>query len=166
MKGRRAHHLHRTQIVVGPDRIPVGRTLNLTGAYEMVLGLTPQSATIVGASLHAGADEETLIGYDAAIRTVFVDRSRSGRSPDATFLGGATAPVTSRTTSVRLRIVVDRTSVEVFVNDGEPVLTDQIFPAAGSNGVDLFAIGGTATVSTLAVWELKSSTARSVPKRN
>jgi levanase len=58
---------------------------------------------------------------------------------------------------VRLRILVDWSSVEVFAGHGERVITDQIFPSAASDGLQLFANGGSATLDSLAVIPLRSS---------
>ena len=52
---------------------------------------------------------------------------------------------------MRLEVVVDETSVEVFVGDGEVVLTDQVFPDPASTGLAVFAEGGEAYVRHLAV---------------
>ena len=46
---------------------------------------------------------------------------------------------------LRLRILVDHSSVEVFADKGQRVITDQVFPSATSDGVQLFAEGGRAT---------------------
>ena len=56
---------------------------------------------------------------------------------------------------VQLHIFVDWSSVEVFGGDGQAVITDQIFPMPSSDGLALFANGGTAKVS-LRIWQLKS----------
>ncbi|MFD5184225.1 GH32 C-terminal domain-containing protein [Streptomyces sp. NPDC058372] len=50
---------------------------------------------------------------------------------------------------VRLRIFVDRTSVEVFVGDGRHVHTSQIHPGPRDLAVTLFAEGGRARFSEL-----------------
>jgi fructan beta-fructosidase len=36
------------------------------------------------------------------------------------------------------------------------VLTDQVFPSASANGVQLFAQGGSATVESLRMWRMES----------
>ena len=51
--------------------------------------------------------------------------------------------------SVRLRVLVDTGSVEVFAADGTAVMTSQMFPANTSVGVSLFATGGAAELKTL-----------------
>jgi levanase len=53
-------------------------------------------------------------------------------------------------------VFLDRSSVELLGNDGRVSITDQIFPSAGSNGVALYATGGTAKLVSLDVWELQS----------
>jgi sucrose-6-phosphate hydrolase SacC (GH32 family) len=55
-----------------------------------------------------------------------------------------------------LRILVDRGSVTVFAGDGEAVLTDQVFPTAGADGVSLFSMDGDARARDLNVWSLNS----------
>ena len=57
---------------------------------------------------------------------------------------------------VSLTVLVDRASVEVFGNDGEASITDQIFPGADSTGVELFAEGGSARAIYLTVERLTS----------
>jgi sucrose-6-phosphate hydrolase SacC (GH32 family) len=58
---------------------------------------------------------------------------------------------------VRLRVLVDRSSVEVFAGGGEATITDQVFPRASSDGVRLFSEGGTATVERLRIRPMRSA---------
>jgi fructan beta-fructosidase len=57
---------------------------------------------------------------------------------------------------VKLHIFVDRSSVEVFANDGEKVMTDRIYPPPGSTGIEMYSIGDAGKVISLTVWPLKS----------
>jgi sucrose-6-phosphate hydrolase SacC (GH32 family) len=86
------------------------------------------------------ATEETVVGIDLARGTVFVDRSRSGKtdwSPD--FPVRISAPLKhTEADGVTLEIVVDSNSVEVFAEDGETVLTALIYPAATSQGLAFY----------------------------
>jgi len=47
-----------------------------------------------------------------------------------------------------LRVLVDRSSVEVFVNDGEAVITDRIFPSSRQPVIEAFTGSADARVST------------------
>jgi sucrose-6-phosphate hydrolase SacC (GH32 family) len=46
--------------------------------------------------------------------------------------------------------------VEVFVNDGEVVLTDRIYPSPGSDGIELYSEEGQGKVLSLSIWKLGS----------
>ncbi|MCI0394055.1 MAG: GH32 C-terminal domain-containing protein, partial [Chloroflexi bacterium] len=54
----------------------------------------------------------------------------------------------------RLHIFVDRSSVEVFGNDGQVVFTEQIFPADDSLGLELFVDGGQVQLNALDIYQL------------
>ena len=87
----------------------------------------------------------------------FVDRSRSGKvdfSPG--FSGKHRGPLPQERGRIKLHVFVDWSSVEAFGNDGRAVITDRIFPSAESEGVALYAKGGTARLISLDVWELRS----------
>jgi levanase len=73
------------------------------------------------------------------------------------FPGVQRAPLDARDGKVHLRILVDWSSVEVFADEGRRVITDQVFPSADSDGVELFADGGSATLDSLKVRPLRSS---------
>ena len=119
--------------------------------------LQPGTAATSGVDVHTGNGQLTRIGYDAVQHQVFIDRTTSGATAfDPTFGGVQTAPFTPKYGLVRLRVLVDTSSVEVFTDQGQVVLTDQVFPDAGSNGVDWFATGGTARVLGAVGWHVKS----------
>ena len=73
------------------------------------------------------------------------------------FPGVQRAPLPTRHGKVRLHILVDWSSVEVFAGRGRTVITDQIFPKPASDGIKLFAEGGTASIQSLHVRPLRSS---------
>ncbi len=71
--------------------------------------------------------EEFKIIYDEKAMKLTVDRSKSGETKFCQdFDQNATAPVRNKLTS--LRIFIDNSSVEVFGNNGEVVLTSLVFP--------------------------------------
>ena len=53
--------------------------------------------------------------------------------------------------SVHLRIFVDTQSVEVFVNAGHTMLSQQVHFADGDTGISLHADGGPATFSRITI---------------
>jgi fructan beta-fructosidase len=89
---------------------------------------------------------ETVIGYDKVNQAVFVDRGSGGKRQKIDLPGAGN--------KVRLRILFDKSSLEVFVNDGEQVLTDYVYPGEGATGCAVFAEGGDAVVRDLKIWDL------------
>ena len=67
---------------------------------------------------------------------------------------GALRPVEGR---VRLEVLVDRASIELFGNGGETYLVAGLIPADDSKSLELISKGGTATVKSLKVYELRSA---------
>jgi sucrose-6-phosphate hydrolase SacC (GH32 family) len=51
---------------------------------------------------------------------------------------------------------VDRSSVEVFANDGEVTLTDRIYPLRHSEGIELYSLNGNGKIESLSIWKLAS----------
>ena len=61
------------------------------------------------------------------------------------------------TDKINVRILIDQSIVEVFVNDGEYVFTDQVFPKHAEGAVELFAAKGKANFSDISVKQVKKS---------
>lgn len=59
---------------------------------------------------------------------------------------------------VKLHILVDRSSVEVFGNDGLVVFTERIFPSSDSLGLELFLDGEQVNLNALDIWQLEPVT--------
>jgi levanase len=129
-----------------------GRALDIEATFSL------EDADRFGLKVRTGAGgEETVIGYDTTTQELYVDRTRSGAGEfNSTFPGVQTAPLKPKDGKVKLRILVDWSSVEVFGGNGEAVITDQIFPDPSSTGVEVFAQGGTATLNHMRAWQLKS----------
>ncbi|MEV0226022.1 GH32 C-terminal domain-containing protein [Streptomyces sp. NPDC050704] len=136
--------------LIGPTA--KGRALDIEATFSL------KDADRFGLKVRTGAGgEETVIGYDTTTEELYVDRTRSGVVDfNSTFPGVQTAPLKAKNGKVKLRILVDWSSVEVFGGNGEAVITDQIFPDPSSTGVEVFAEGGTATLDQMRAWQLKS----------
>jgi fructan beta-fructosidase len=133
--------------------------LGLRGQHlELELEVDPGTATEVGVRVLKGKDEETTIRYQPMAKKLTVDRTRSGDVRfDQRFAGAYSAPLaTTVAGTIKLRVLVDASSVEVFGNQGETVLTNLVYPKQDSDGVELFASGGAARVVSCKAWPLRS----------
>ncbi|GEA87358.1 glycoside hydrolase family 32 protein [Cellulomonas cellasea] len=126
---------------------------------EIQATFRPGDAEQFGLHVRVGDGEQTVIGYDVERSELYVDRTRSGAvgfSP--AFPSIERAPLEPDAYgNVTLRVLVDRSSVEVFAGEGQVAITDLVLPARGSDGVELFSTGGRARLTDMKVWHLASS---------
>ncbi|MED4228092.1 glycoside hydrolase family 32 protein [Neobacillus cucumis] len=128
-----------------------GKEIEILAEFEL------DSATEFGFEVRASNEEKTLIGYDATKQELFIDREHSGESSfHPLFACRHTARLQPVGNRVSLRLFVDWSSVEVFANSGETVMTDLIFPSSTSEGVALFAIGGDVKLISLEIYHLNT----------
>ena len=138
------------------------RALPIEGdALDVEVELRVGTATTAGLAVRVGEGEETLVGYDTAERRLFVDRTRSGRSDfHPAFAARHSGPLALEDGLLRLRVLVDRSSVEAFGGDGRTVISDRVFPRPTSRGTALFAEGGAAELVSLRAWPLARAVSR------
>jgi fructan beta-fructosidase len=125
---------------------------------EIIAEISPEDASEIGTKVRKSANEETVIGVDTKKLTLFVDRTRSGDVGfDEHFSSRDAGPITREAgKSVRLHVFVDRSSVEVFANDGETVISETIFPKRSSDEIEFCSRAGGARVLKMDVSNLKS----------
>ena len=103
-------------------------------------------------------EEETLIYIDTRTNKLVVDTRKSG--PEGTPKAIEAAPfVLEANEALAMRVFVDRSVVEVFVNRRQAIAR-RIYPSrADSTGVSLFSHGGTTDVRNFRAWEMSPSNA-------
>ena len=69
--------------------------------------------------------------------------------------GESKTPFDASSGRLPLRILVDRTSVELFIGDGRYVHSHPVFPLPGDNRIRLYAHDATATFAGLTIHEIK-----------
>lgn len=115
------------------------------------------SGSEFGFEVRKSEKQRTVIGYNAVRHDLFIDRSKSGITDFSRQITGLQAvPISNSSRLLKLHIFVDRSSVELFADDGKVVITDLIFPLPESSGFDFFVSNGTVELKDLKVWHLKS----------
>ncbi|MEV0848167.1 glycoside hydrolase family 32 protein [Streptomyces sp. NPDC049954] len=124
-------------------------------SYDLELDIGWDQAQNVGICVGRSADGSRHTNIGVYQGKVYVDRRPSDRS-DYSFgaHGQSEAPLDADARSVRLRVLVDRQSVEVFVNAGHTVLSHQVYFTSGDTGLSVYADGGSATFSDITVREI------------
>ena len=136
---------------LGPNEELVVEKDLASGRVDLAIDLASSTAERAGLMLHATPDGGgTYVAYDDQTGRVVLDRqaARVGER------GYRAAPASAGRRELRLQVLLDRGSVEVFVNDGEQVLSAYSLPAAGPRAVRLVAEGGSLRVSCLSVRRL------------
>lgn len=125
--------------------------------FEMQVSIRPGTAKRIVWNLLRGRNDQTLVGFDMTNQTVFVDRSHcAGAHFSKDFSSKTVAPLPIGRGPLLLHIFVDRSSVEVFAQGGEAVLTNLVFPKADSTGLSLSTSGGVLQSVDLKMWKLRS----------
>jgi fructan beta-fructosidase len=131
---------------------------SMADSFEMLAEFESTADAKFFITLRTGENEQTLLHVDIPNHKLTLDRTRSGKVDfHKQFAGTASAPVRLIAGRLKLHILVDTSSIEVFANDGETVLTSLIFPSPGERRLDLHVAQGSLQQANLTVWKLKSA---------
>lgn len=124
---------------------------------ELVIEFEPRTKGKQGIILFDAPTEGVIIGIDHARHVVYVDRRQSGNSNfHPAFKCLLTAPLRALNDRVKLRILIDACSVEVFADDGERVITSLNFPSPEARGVAVFGIDQSPKILSMEVWPINA----------
>ena len=112
---------------------------------ELMVTFKPLNASRFGIKVRKSGREETAMYYHVAEERFYLDRSRSGHpisaSPTEADDGKRTAPVGLVDGALKLRLFLDRSSLEIFINDGCRVMSSTIYPINDGKDIVFFADG-------------------------
>ena len=126
------------------------------GAYEIELTIENQRADVIGFRLYNDKGEEVDMQYDMKEKKFSMDRRKSG---DVGF--NENFPMLTWTTiesgkdELKLRLFVDKSSVEAFGDGGRFVMTNQVFPSEPYTHIDFYSKGGAYKVDSFVIYKLK-----------
>ena len=123
--------------------------------YELNLVMRREDARRMGVKVLKGRQHETAVYLDADERTVVFDRTRGGREIRGEEENNCTRKCDiERIDMVELRIFVDVTSVEVFVDGGRYTFTGNIYPDEEDRGIVFFAEGGSCMIESAVRYDI------------
>jgi levanase/fructan beta-fructosidase len=122
-------------------------------AYWIEAEIALEKAVRTGFRIAAGQDGSAGIdvGYDAEKQQVYVDCSQLERDNKDSHNLVLTAPALLKNGAIRLYILMDKSSLEVFTQDGEHVISTMIYPGKDANRLSIYS-SGEALIKTLKVW--------------
>ncbi|MGN7764337.1 GH32 C-terminal domain-containing protein [Paenibacillus sp. 22594] len=157
--------LLRSSLFTTADKLVSSSSPNLlkglvSGAYEIDAELEIPDGSEVsefGFNVREGANQKTIVGYRLGEGQLFVDRSASGVTDfSSLFSTRHQAEMTPENKRIKLRILVDESSIEVFADGGKVVFSEVIFPDPASRAMSFYTQGGMVKVVSLKVNKLGS----------
>ncbi|MFA0963386.1 glycoside hydrolase family 32 protein [Roseivirga sp. BDSF3-8] len=100
------------------------------GIYNLEMEISNGGNEMESFELHlTNAENDTLlVGYDAVNKQLYIDRDKAGKTDFSdNFTGRQTAPFNPGRKMISLSLLVDTGSLELFVNQGELVMTSLFF---------------------------------------
>jgi sucrose-6-phosphate hydrolase SacC (GH32 family) len=123
------------------------------GSADIEIDLTRGEWRDAGIRLSNAAGEAVVVGVSANPLELFVDRRTSRATPfHREYPGRHAGPVRWRGDTIALRVLFDRSVIEVFANDGESVITERVYPTQPLDRIELLPGGG---ATSARVWEMR-----------
>lgn len=127
------------------------------GICEILMDIEASKAKTVNIVFSNSQGEKVVMQYDPAAATLSFDRTQSGITDFSEGFPAVTVTPTHEASGrIALRIFVDRSSMEVFGNDGEFVMTNLVFPRTPYTALSVSTEGGNAKIENLRIYSLKS----------
>ena len=129
-------------------------------SYELDATFTPGTAKAFGFNLLVGEGRKLELRYDPQLAELTLDRSNCTNFTTDTaftksFAKKYALPLVLDKGSLRLHIFVDRSSIEIFANNGEKVVSATTFAADTQLGLETFSEDGS-TKLDIQAWKLNS----------
>ena len=126
------------------------------GAYEIELTIENQYADVIGFRLYNDKGEEVDMQYDMKEKKFSMDRCKSGDVGfNENFPMLTWTAIESGKDELKLRLFVDKSSVEAFGDGGRFVMTNQVFPSEPYTHIDFYSKGGAYKVDSFVIYKLK-----------
>lgn len=125
------------------------------GAYEIEMTIENKGTSKIDFSLMNEKGEKVAMYYDVVRKQFVMDRSASGIVGFSRDFPAVTVAPVRNTDQIHLRLFIDRSSVEVFGEDGEYVMTNLVFPAEPYNRMVFSSDKGSYIVKSMNVYRLQ-----------
>ncbi|UOF90058.1 sucrose-6-phosphate hydrolase [Fodinisporobacter ferrooxydans] len=155
LKSLRTNHFRLTDLNVHPCQSVIPVHVRGTSIEILVeIQWASEMLDSFGFQLRCSPDGEqkTTLEYTIARQELIFDRTHS----DGFSSGVCKMKINQMDQSLKLHIFVDTCCVEVFVNDGEQVMSNNIYPSIEADGIEFFCNGSDIRIVSLDAWNLRS----------
>lgn len=113
---------------------------------KIELILESEDASQYGLAIHHTKTQYTSITIDTKDNVLLLDRKNSGKVDFSDNFSRTQKVKLEDTNQIQLQIIMDSSSLELFINDGEQALTSLVYPDKACESISLFASEGMANV--------------------
>ena len=121
-------------------------TITKKSSLKNINGATGELITTIDAKnsfdieLRSGGSEKTVLSYNAQTNIFKINRAKSGVFVESKNMAGMKTVERevklNPADEIKLQIFLDRSSIEVFINDGEAVMSTRVYPKNTSTGIN------------------------------
>ncbi|MFS4468150.1 glycoside hydrolase family 32 protein [Maribacter sp. 2210JD10-5] len=124
---------------------------------EITFDVAETTANSFGIQFQNKLDEHLSVTFDKQQQKMFVDRTHSSKEKfsDAFFKNIHEAPVDLNQQKIKVRLLLDASSIEIFIGDGAVSFTSIFFPSEKFTTISLLTDGGNCTVNDIKIYDLK-----------
>jgi sucrose-6-phosphate hydrolase SacC (GH32 family) len=132
-----------------------GAAATLSPPYELDFEEVTPNAKSFGVRIFYDDQHWTEVGFDKAKGEFYIDRTRSGETSIPGFAARTTAPLAPGR-PYNSRLIVDRSSVEAFAQNGTIAMTNLVYPSSISNRIVFFPSRPATAKVHAHLWKLSS----------
>lgn len=148
--------LSKTDVSLNSLKMPLtGKGAPTGNSYWIDVEFSVGDAKKLGFAIAEKADgsKKVIVGYDAEKQEIFIDCTASEKGLKSTRNLYNFAPMKAVNGSVKLQVLFDNSSLEIFGNDGEKVISTMIMPDTDATGLSAFS-NGKSIIKSLKIYDM------------
>ncbi|MFC0470685.1 glycoside hydrolase family 32 protein [Halalkalibacter kiskunsagensis] len=99
-----------------------------------------------------GNYEQKIVTFNTFAGQIIVNRTMSNKGDSSI----SYSKIRNNLESLKIHLFIDKSSIELFIDDGRVTLSNRIYPSKNRLEVDLFAKNGSVNIKLMEIWKLKS----------
>jgi fructan beta-fructosidase len=152
---KRLDHIKHKQVKLTENKIE--KFPNAIGEIVLNYNLESTTANKMGITIFNSSNEKIIIGFNKITNQVFIDRTNAGiHNFENDFAANIVAKRNATNTILKLRILIDKSSAEVFADDGTTIITATFFPSTEFDKIELLQQEGNAKPINAFLYPMKS----------
>ncbi len=127
----------------GEKELPINRITLMQSELLFGFNMSETRTDTLGIILENSLKERFVIGYSFIKKQFYIDRNKSGNIAFSDKFAGIIKAAYNAGPVMKLHILIDASSVELFVDDGRLAMTTLVFPTEKFTALKVFSNGGT-----------------------